>query len=110
MNFGTNLSHFARLLFLIMYRAPGVGLAAPQVGVNKRMFVVNPSVSGWEGREEVFVNPVLVEEKGQKKPFTEGCLSFPDMVSEISRKETVVIRAFDVEGREFERRFGILIG
>ncbi|HEX6202478.1 MAG TPA: peptide deformylase [Thermoanaerobaculia bacterium] len=83
-----------------MHAAPGVGLAAPQVGVTKRVFVVDLSVGEDPAQVHVFVNPRLVEEEGQVADF-EGCLSIPDLSEKVERPERVVVEAQDVDGETF---------
>lgn len=84
-----------------MYRAPGVGLAAPQVGHNIRLFVVD--VSGHqEGTEPlVFFNPEILAGDGELL-WEEGCLSVPDLVVEMPRMERVRMAGLDLSGRRFE--------
>lgn len=85
-----------------MYAAPGVGLAAPQIGVAKRIFVVDTSVNDDEpARLMVFINPRFVEKDGETS-WEEGCLSFPDVHEEIPRAARVVVQALDREGMPFE--------
>jgi len=79
-----------------MYAAPGIGLAAPQVGVNKRVIVVDIG----EGLLEL-VNPVIVKQSGSATA-TEGCLSVPGMVGDVTRAYQVVVRALDKKGRQVE--------
>lgn len=76
--------------------ASGVGLAAPQVGIIRRVFVVN---TGEEIRE--FINPEIIERKGEQTP-VEGCLSVPGVWGRVKRPAYVKIRAFDCEGKSFE--------
>jgi len=84
-----------------MYAANGVGLAAPQIGVNQRLTVID--VSGGSNRSDlmVLVNPVIVEEHGEIKE-EEGCLSFPGLSEMVIRPLKVVVKAFDAEGTSIE--------
>jgi peptide deformylase len=85
-----------------MYAAPGVGLAAPQIGVALRIFVID--VSTGEGQPSdlrVFINPEIVESTGEVCN-EEGCLSFPGVHEEVWRAERVRVRAVDVHGKPFE--------
>jgi len=85
-----------------MYAAPGVGLAAPQIGVSKRIFIIDVATSDDEPSDlRVFVNPELLELDG-KVLFDEGCLSFPGAREEVERAETVKVRAQDRDGKTFE--------
>lgn len=96
-----HLKNLVRDMFDTMYEAPGVGLAAPQVGLNLRLFVVD--VSGYqEGLGPmVFINPELIEGEG-RIVWEEGCLSVPEMVVEVPRMERVVMEGTDLEGRRFQ--------
>lgn len=79
-----------------MYDAPGVGLAAPQVGVQKRLFVYD--LGDGEGARTV-VNPVIVESRGEFV-YEEGCLSIPDLYFEIVRPDEVHLTGYDLDGKE----------
>lgn len=76
-----------------MYDADGVGLAAPQVGILKRIAVVD--VTEDRSQPIVLVNPVIVEEKGEQRG-SEGCLSVPDKVGIVVRPNKVKVKAFDI--------------
>ncbi len=84
-----------------MYAAPGVGLAATQVGEMWQIFVVDCAADGEPSDLRVFVNPEIVAREGLVT-FEEGCLSFPGAREEIERAESVRVRAQDREGRWFE--------
>ena len=84
-----------------MYAAPGVGLAAPQVGVSKRLAVIDISTKDASAPLLVLINPVLVQKEGDVE-FEEGCLSLPDYTAKVSRAEKVVVRAVDRQGRHIE--------
>lgn len=77
-----------------MYDADGVGLAAPQVGILKRIAVVD--VTEDRSQPIVLVNPVIVEEKGEQRG-SEGCLSVPDKVGIVVRPNKVKVKAFDID-------------
>jgi peptide deformylase len=85
------------------HAAPGVGLAAPQIGVNKRVAIIDLSVGADPGALIVLVNPVVLEESGEQKE-DEGCLSVPDLSEKVVRPARVRIRAMDANGlaREIE--------
>jgi peptide deformylase len=98
-DFDENLRKLIDDMFETMYGAPGVGLAAPQVGVLKRLFVMDCS-SGKEKKQKVaLINPVIETEEGEQIG-DEGCLSFPGMFLEIKRPQRVVVRARDMDGSE----------
>ncbi len=84
-----------------MHSAPGVGLAAPQVGVSKRLAVIDVRIKGEDIPLLVLVNPVYLLTEGSVE-FEEGCLSVPDYTSKVTRAERVVVRAQDGEGKEIE--------
>jgi peptide deformylase len=86
-------------MFETMYGAPGVGLAAPQVGVLKRLFVMDCSSGKDKKQKAVLINPVIETEEGEQIG-DEGCLSFPGMFLEIKRPQRVVVRARDMDGSE----------
>ena len=85
------------------HAAPGVGLAAPQVGVNKRIAIIDLSVGADPNGVIVLVNPVIVESVGEQKD-EEGCLSVPDLAEKVTRPARVRVRAADATGavREIE--------
>ncbi len=82
-----------------MYQAPGMGLAAPQIDVSKRVFVIDIS----EARNDlrVLVNPELLTQKGEQT-MEEGCLSVPGVYEEVTRAEKVTVRALGGDGKPFE--------
>ncbi|MBK5258200.1 MAG: peptide deformylase [Thermoanaerobaculia bacterium] len=82
-----------------MYAAPGVGLAANQVGVSKRLMLIDLSVGKRPQELHVFVNPVIVESEGEITE-EEGCLSIPDFVEIVTRPERVKVRYLDRNGSE----------
>lgn len=81
-----------------MYAAPGVGLAANQVGVSKRLMIIDLSVGETPGDLHVFINPEFVEKKGEILE-EEGCLSIPDFVEMVSRPEITTVRYQDRDGK-----------
>lgn len=94
------LRDIVRGMFELMYQADGVGLAANQVDLPYRLFVLNLK-SDPEAKEEehVFVNPVLSGRKGMAEA-EEGCLSLPSLYGQVKRPERVVLNAFDLAGEE----------
>lgn len=83
-----------------MYAAPGVGLAATQVDVHKRVIVVD--VSEDQSNLIVFVNPKIIESSEATQPYEEGCLSVPGIYERVERPELVRIKAFNEKGEPFE--------
>ncbi len=84
-----------------MYAAPGIGLAANQVGVLLRLFVIDIADDDEPSQLRVFINPEIVEADGEQV-YAEGCLSLPGVSEEIKRAEHIVVRALDAQGQPFE--------
>ena len=84
-----------------MYDAPGVGLAANQIGVLKRIFVIDIADEDEPSDLITFINPEIVEMDGEQV-FSEGCLSFPGASEDIKRAATVKVRALGADGQPFE--------
>ena len=84
-----------------MYDAPGIGLAAPQIGVLRRVAVIDVSPPDEDPDLLVLINPQIVERRG-KITWEEGCLSFPKLYEKIDRAHDVVVRALDEHGEPFE--------
>lgn len=82
-----------------MYAAPGIGLAAPQVGVSLRVFVIDLSLGRDASALITLINPIFVEREGMQLE-DEGCLSMPGFNATVLRPERVVIRGLDREGRD----------
>ncbi len=84
-----------------MYAAPGVGLAANQVGVSKRLMVIDLSVGRRPAELHVFINPEIIDSEGEITE-EEGCLSIPDFVEVVTRPERVKLRYLDRNGKTRE--------
>ncbi len=84
-----------------MYDAPGVGLAAPQIGESVRLFIVDVAGEDDPSDLRVFINPEIVDKNGEQI-FQEGCLSFPGVYEDITRAAEVKVRATDENGASFE--------
>lgn len=96
----------AKEMFLVMYAAAGVGLAAPQVGVNKRLMVYNQSGDSKKWLDEVImVNPTIVESSEARHVDTEGCLSFPGMDGQVERSKWIKVEAINLKGKKIKRKF-----
>ena len=95
------LRQLAEKMFQLMREARGVGLAAPQVGQNIRMFVMNHT--GEPKDDRVYVNPELAEAEGSDEA-EEGCLSLPGINARIVRDKTVRLRATDLDGKEVDEK------
>lgn len=90
-------------MFETMYDAPGIGLAAIQVGVPKRVLVIDLQEPEEEGGEpvrdpRVFINPEIVETSEKEVPYTEGCLSIPDQYADVDRPDRIRARWLDENG------------
>jgi peptide deformylase len=84
-----------------MYAAPGIGLAANQVGVSKRVCIVDLTAGEEPDHLLVLVNPQIVHTEGADRG-EEGCLSFPDITLEIERPQRLTVRAMDLDGETYE--------
>ncbi|MDX1573097.1 MAG: peptide deformylase [Methylophaga sp.] len=83
-----------------MYQAPGIGLAATQVNVLKRVIVID--ISDDNSDPLILVNPELIETEGERE-FQEGCLSVPEAYEMVTRADTIKFKALDLDGKPFER-------
>ena len=99
--FDAALKRLVSDMFETMYASRGVGLAAPQVGVSKRLFVMDCSGGGDPEARVALVNPVVLSVEGDQTG-DEGCLSFPGVFFPVKRSLRAVVRAQDVSGEEFE--------
>ena len=88
-------------MFDTMYEANGVGLAAPQVGILKQIFVVDVGDEEGNPVPYVFINPEIIDREGVQVGF-EGCLSVPGKSGKVARAEKVKVKAFDKDMNEFE--------
>ena len=100
-DFGPDLTRLVADMIETMHAAPGVGLAAPQVGVELRVAVVDATAGMDLDAVRVLVNPRVVDSAGVETD-TEGCLSIPDFTEKVTRPATVRIAATDLEGLPFE--------
>ena len=99
--FGEELERLAEDMFETMTHAGGVGLAAPQVGISKRLFVMDVPVGDEQRERHVLVNPEIIRIEGEQVG-EEGCLSFPGLFQVVKREMRVIARARDTKGEEFE--------
>ncbi|GAA4836470.1 peptide deformylase [Algivirga pacifica] len=105
-----DVKQLANDMFETMEAANGVGLAGPQIGLNKRIFVIDSSLmleedEQEEGLRQVFINAEIIEEDGDDWGMEEGCLSIPGIRGEVFRPEIVKIRYFDENWNEHVREF-----
>ncbi len=115
------LEKFVENMFETMYKASGVGLAAPQVDKSVRIFVIDPApFAEWdelsdEEREKlknakmVFINAQKIEETGEEKSFEEGCLSIPGIHEKVKRPEKITLEYYDLEGKKHKQTFDGII-
>jgi peptide deformylase len=83
-----------------MYDAPGIGLAAVQIGVPRRMLVIDISRDDEENKPQVFINPEIVATSDDRSVYEEGCLSIPDYYAEVERPATVTVQYIGRDGKE----------
>jgi peptide deformylase len=95
--FDDSLRKLVDNMFETMYGAPGVGLAAPQVGVLKRLFVMDCSSGKNKTQKVALINPVIETEEGEQVG-DEGCLSFPGIFIQVTRPQRLIVRAQDTDG------------
>ncbi|MCU0448356.1 MAG: peptide deformylase [Bernardetiaceae bacterium] len=105
---GTDLTELVANMLETMHNADGVGLAAPQIGLDLRLFVVDGS--GTEDEvlkpfKQVFVNPQILDQAGDPWGYEEGCLSLPGIREEVKRQAKLRIRFFDEHWQEYEAEF-----
>jgi peptide deformylase len=104
--FDDDLQRTVDAMFALMFESKGVGLAAPQVGLKKRILVLNPE--GDPERPEqnlVLVNPRITARTGDKTLYEEGCLSFPGIYAEVERRAECSVEALDTQGNAVNRTF-----
>lgn len=89
-------------MFASMYAARGVGLAAPQIGISRRIAVVDVTFKEDPNAKLVLINPEVIHKEGRHAQ-SEGCLSIPEFRENVSRAKVVTIRAQDVTGKVFEK-------
>jgi peptide deformylase len=97
-------------MFDTMYASHGVGLAAPQVGKSIRLFVMDADAFSDEEPEladfkKVFINPIILEERGEKWAFNEGCLSIPKIREDVIRQAEIVVEYYDEQWNLHEETF-----
>ncbi|BAU23842.1 peptide deformylase [Caldimicrobium thiodismutans] len=86
----------------LMYRVKGLGLAANQVGIPERFFIMDIAQKEGKPLLEVYINPEIISAEGETE-YDEGCLSIPGYYAKVDRFSRLFIRAYDLEGKEFER-------
>ena len=99
--FNDDLKKLVDDMFESMYAAHGVGLAAPQIGIGKRIAVIDVTFKEDPNAKLVLINPEIIHTEGRQRG-TEGCLSLPEFREDVTRPNRVTVRAQDVEGKWFE--------
>jgi peptide deformylase len=98
------LRKFAGDMLETMYDAPGIGLAAIQVGEPIRLLVIDLAKEGEDPAPQVFINPEILEASEERSVYEEGCLSIPDYYAEVERPASVRVKFLDRDGKEQEIR------
>jgi peptide deformylase len=101
-DFDDELKELVEDMFESMYAAHGVGLAAPQIGIPKRLAVIDVTFKEDPAAKLVLANPEIIRTEG-KQTQSEGCLSIPDFREPVARAKKVTVRAQDVNGKWFEK-------
>ncbi|MBA2647144.1 MAG: peptide deformylase [Pyrinomonadaceae bacterium] len=99
--FDDKLKKLVADMFETMYAAPGVGLAAPQVGISKRLYVMDCSGGKDPEQRIAMINPIVLNVEGEQTG-EEGCLSFPDIFFSVKRSLRAIVQAQDTDGNDFE--------
>jgi peptide deformylase len=99
---GDEIHRLVEDMFETMYDAPGIGLAAIQVGVPSRVVVMDLSKRETEAEPRVFINPELTWSSEEKSVYEEGCLSIPDIHEDVERPARVKVKYLDLDGRPHE--------
>ena len=97
------LLKLAENMLTTMYDAPGIGLAAPQVGILRRLIVMDPSRDEEPKQPLIMVNPVIIERGTEMREHEEGCLSIPEFTAEIERPATTRVVYIDESGKTQEK-------
>lgn len=101
-DFDGNLKKLVDDMFESMYAAHGVGLAAPQIGISKRLAVIDVTFKEDPDARLVLANPEIVRVDGRQTG-SEGCLSIPEFREQVTRAKTVTVRAQDIHGKWYEK-------
>lgn len=96
----SDLTHLIDDMLETMYDAPGIGLAAVQVAVPRRLLVIDVSKEGEDKQPLVFINPEIIRSSEDRSVYEEGCLSIPDYYAEVERPAAVTVKHLDRHGKE----------
>jgi peptide deformylase len=94
------LEQFIDDMLETMYEAPGIGLAAIQVGVPRRLLVIDLAKEGEEPAPLVFINPEILTSSDERSVYEEGCLSIPDYYAEVERPASITVKSIGRDGKE----------
>ena len=101
--FDDSVKVLARVMLVTMFVAPGIGLAAPQIGEMKRMVVMDLAKEGEEPDPLVMINPEILKFSDETVTTEEGCLSIPELYYDVERPAEVTVRYTDLEGKTVEK-------
>jgi len=104
----TDIKEIVSNMFETMYEARGLGLAAPQINRSIRLFIIDTSQAEEEESRHIkraFINPEIIEESEEEWAFEEGCLSIPDIHSDVIRSESIVLKYYDEDWNVHEETF-----
>jgi len=99
--FDAELRKLIEDMFESMYAAQGVGLAAPQIGISRRIAVIDVTFKENPAQKMVLINPEIIHKEGHQRS-NEGCLSLPEFREKVTRPNRVTVRAQDIHGKTFE--------
>jgi peptide deformylase len=100
-SFAADLEEIVKNMIDTMYGSPGIGLAAPQIGINIRLATIDLTVGEDENRRIIICNPEIVSTEGEQKS-DEGCLSIPDFSDSVTRPLRMTIRGLNIHGEEVQ--------
>ena len=89
-------------MFETMYKAPGIGLAAIQIGVPKRVIILDLSKKEDDHKPQIFINPKVIWKSAETSKYEEGCLSIPEFYEEVERPAQVKVKYLDIDGNAQE--------
>lgn len=108
----TNLNSIINNMFQTMNNANGIGIAAPQIGKNIKLFIININQyynNNFYNYKKIFINPIIIKKYGKIINQKEGCLSIPNVLINISRKEKIKVRYFNEKWDKKEQKFNGII-
>ncbi len=99
-NINQDIVNLIDSMYIVMHKANGVGLAAPQIDISSRILVVN--LEPYKGRKIGLINPVIIGSEEEEVPFEEGCLSLPGISKEIYRSKRISIKGITPDEKEIQ--------